>query len=446
MKFKINKKYYIEVFGCQMAEHDAEILAGQLENMSYKETLEKDKADVILVVTCCVRQSAENKIWSMLGTLRKIKEKNPSTIICVSGCLPQRKGAAEHIKNRFLHIDLAIGTHNIHRFSELLREVEEKKIRLIEIFENDVETALHESLPVKRAHDVRAWVTIMYGCDNFCSYCIVPYVRGRERSREPEEIVKEVKELAAKGYKDITLLGQNVNSYGKGLSKRVDFSDLLEMLNEIQGIKRIRFTSSHPRDFTDKLVKAIASCDKVCEHIHLPFQAGSDVVLKKMNRGYTKDEYLELIDKIKKAIKGVSITTDIMVGFPQETEEDFEHTLDVVRRVRFDAAFMFVYNTRIGTPAAKMRDQVPENIKRDRIQRLISLQNEISLLKNRELKGKTVEVLVESEAKEREGWLCSRTRTNKLVFFKGEKSLIGELPHVRIEKGYMTHLEGVVLE
>ena len=426
-----------------MAEHDAEILAGQLESAGYSETHQKDKADVILVVTCCVRQSAENKVWSMLGILRKIKDKNPEVIICVSGCLPQRKGAVENIKSKFFHIDLVIGTHNTHRFLELLKEVEGKKARFIEVLEEGVDTVLHENLPVKRAHDIKAWVNIMYGCDNFCSYCIVPYVRGRERSREPEEIVREVRDLAKRGYKDITLLGQNVNSYGKGLSKNVDFADLLKMLNEIQGIERIRFTSSHPRDFTDKLIETIACCQKVCEHVHLPFQAGSSRILKRMNRSYTKEDYLKLADKIKERVDGASITTDIMVGFPGETEEDFNHTIDVVKYVKFDSAFMFIYNTRIGTPAATMSDQVSAEIKKERITKLITLQNEISLLKNRGLEGSTVEVLVESSAKNRKGWLCGRTCTNKLVFFKGE-NLIGDLVHVRIEKGCMTHLEGTI--
>ena len=302
--------------------------------------------------------------------------------------------------------------------------------------------SITEGLPIKRKAGVSAWVTIMYGCNNYCTYCIVPYVRGRERSRRPEEIIAEVKALAQNGFKEITLLGQNVNSYGKDLEERLDFAELLKRLEEIERIERIRYMTSHPRDFNDQLIETIASSSKVCEHFHLPVQAGSNKILKKMNRGYTREDYLNLVAKIKTVLPRSTITTDIMVGFPGETDDDFEQTLDLVRQVRFDSAYTFIYNTRQGTPASKMAEQVPEENKRQRIQTLIRLQNGISLEKNREYVGSTEEILVEGKKVKDELYLCGRNRGGKMVFFPGEESLIGQIVPVKIEKAHLTHLVG----
>ena len=444
MGHQIIGNYYIHVFGCQMAEHDAEMLAGQLEEIGYRHTTEQTEADIILLVTCCVRETAENKVWGLLGRLRKLKQQKPGLITGVSGCLPQQAGMGENIKQRFPHVDLIFGTHNVHELPRMINQLQQCRQTVLEIWSGA--DALPEGVAVRRTPGIKAWVTVMYGCDNFCTYCIVPYVRGRERSRKPENIVLEIEELVSQGYKDITLLGQNVNSYGKEFDPFFDFADLLQRLNQITGLERLRYTTSHPRDFTDKLIDVVATSDKVCENFHLPVQAGSNHVLKKMNRGYTREQYLGLIEKIKNKFPGASITTDIMVGFPGETGEDFKDTLDIVRRVRFDSAFTFVYNTRQGTPAAKMTEQVPDEIKTERIQQLITLQNEISLAKNRDLEGSVVEVLVEGSTKNNADRLSGRTRTNKLVFFTSDLDLAGQTVPVRINSGHMTYLDGELLE
>lgn len=423
-----------------MSEHDSEILAGQLEELGYQPTEDQSKADIIMLVTCCVRETAENKVWGLLGRLRSLKQENPNLIIGVCGCLPQQKDMGNNIKRRFPHVDLIIGTHNIHELPRYITQLQETRETVLEVWSDS--DAVVEEVPIKRAHGIKAWVTIMHGCNNFCTYCIVPYVRGREKSRRPENIVKEVKQLAEAGYKEVTLLGQNVNSYGKYLEPPVDFADLLVMLNDIPGLERIRFTSSHPRDFSDKLINVIAKYDKVCEHIHLPIQAGSSRILQKMNRGYTREQYLDLVKKIREKIPNCSITTDIMVGFPGETDEDFADTLDIVEKVKFDGAFTFVYNKRRGTPAAEMEEQVPEEIKTKRIEELISLQNKISIQKNRELEGKVEEVLVEGSSKKNSSRLGGRTRTNKLVIFNGSNELIGKIIPIKITAGLLTHLDG----
>lgn len=439
-----NGKYHLVVFGCQMSEHDSEVLAGQLEEMGYIGTEEQSEADIILLVTCCVRETAENKVWGLLGRLKKLKQNNPNLIIGVCGCLPQQKDMGQNIKKRFPYVDLIFGTHNIHELPRLIAELRQTQETVLEIW-SDAD-AVVEGVPVRRAPGLKAWVTIMYGCNNFCTYCIVPYVRGRERSRSPKDIEQEVKELISQGYKDITLLGQNVNSYGKELNPRFDFAELLLRLNKLDGLERLRYTTSHPRDFTDKLVEVIASCDKVCEHFHLPVQAGSNSILKKMNRGYTREQYLDLIAKIKNKIPNASITTDIMVGFPGETDADFADTLDIVRQVQYDSSFTFVYNVRQGTPAAKMPDQIPDEVKSERIQKLIALQNEISLQKNKQLVGSIEEVLVEGPTKSDTDKLGGRTRTNKLVVFKGSSELVGKIVDVRITEGHLTHLVGEYYE
>jgi tRNA-2-methylthio-N6-dimethylallyladenosine synthase len=443
-KLNGNGKYQVIVFGCQMSEHDSEVLAGQLEDMGYQKTEEQSEANIILLVTCCVRETAENKVWGLLGRLRKLKQNKPNLIIGVCGCLPQQKDMGTSIKKRFPHVDLIFGTHNVHELPRFINQLQESQETVLEVW-SDAD-AVVENIPVSRAPGLKAWVTIMYGCNNFCTYCIVPYVRGRERSREPENIVAEIEELVAQGYKDITLLGQNVNSYGKEFEPTFDFADLLKRLNEIEGLERLRYTTSHPRDFTEKLIDVIAASDKVCENFHLPIQAGSNEVLKKMHRGYTRETYLDLISKIRNKVPNASITTDIMVGFPGETEEDFADTLDIVRRVRYDSAFTFVYNVRTGTPAAKMPDQIPDEVKTRRIQELIGLQNKISLENNINMVGKIEEVLIEGPTKNNPNRYAGRTRTNKLVIIDGESvDMVGNFVTVKIIAGHQTHLDGEIV-
>jgi tRNA-2-methylthio-N6-dimethylallyladenosine synthase len=437
-------KYLVITFGCQMNEHDSEVMAGILEEMGYRQAESREEADVILVNTCCVRETAENKVYGLLGELRKLKMDRPDLLIGVGGCMTQQKDVARKIRERFGHVDLIFGTHNLHRLKELLFQAKESRQKVIELLDHS--GPVPEGLPIKRASGVKAWVVITHGCNNFCTYCIVPYVRGRERSRPPEEILAEIRGLAARGYKEVTLLGQNVNAYGRDLQQGVDFAWLLEKINEIEGIARIRFTTSHPRDFTDRLIAVIAAGEKICEHIHLPVQAGSNRVLRMMNRGYTREDYLRLVEKIRQSIPGVALTTDIMVGFPGETDEDFALTLDLVERVRYDSAFMFIYNVRPGTPAADFPDQVEDQIKRERIKALVARQNQITKEINASEKGKTYQVLVDGVSKTNPQVLGGRTRTNKLVVFPGPLTMVGKFVDVEIAKGGLTHLEGKVAE
>ncbi|MCL6639443.1 MAG: tRNA (N6-isopentenyl adenosine(37)-C2)-methylthiotransferase MiaB [Firmicutes bacterium] len=434
------KKYCTLTFGCQMNEHDSEVLAGLLEREGYRPENRMEKADLIVVNTCCVRETAENKVYGLLGRLRRLKVENPGLVIAVCGCMPQQEGMALRLKNRFPHLDIILGTHNLSRFPDLLRQAMESRGPVVEILPGT--GGIAEDLPVKRSAGVRAWVTIMYGCNNFCTYCIVPYVRGRERSRRPGDVAAEVRGLAREGYKEVVLLGQNVNSYGKDLEQAFDFAGLLEILEEVEGIDRIRFMTSHPRDFSDRLIETIAASQKVCEHIHLPVQAGSNKILRKMNRGYTREQYLELVGKIRAAIPRAALTTDIMVGFPGEEDEDFNDTLDLVERARFDSAYTFVYNRRSGTPAADMANQVPEQAKKERIAVLIKRQNAISLERNREEEGRVEEVLVEGEVGGSEGVLGGRNRGNKMVVFPGGRERIGTICRVKILRSRLAHLEG----
>lgn len=429
-KMDKEKLYFIETWGCQMNEEDSEKLAGMLENMGYVRSNIRNEADIIIFNTCCVRENAELKVYGNLGELKALKRKNPDLIIAVSGCMMQQKGIPELIKRKYPHVDLIFGTHNIHRLPELVHNSMQSKSTLIEVW--DAEGDIIEGLPIEREGDIKAFVTIMYGCNNFCTYCIVPYTRGRERSREPESIINEIKELSSKGYKEITLLGQNVNSYGKDL-KNMSFAELLRRVNEVDGIERIRFMTSHPKDLTDDVILAIKECKKVCEGIHLPVQSGSTEILKKMNRKYTKEDYLGLVKRIKSQVQGAALTTDIIVGFPGETEEDFEETLDLVSKVEYDSAFTFIYSVRKGTPAERYETQVPEDVKHERFNRLVELLNSISEKINRDYKDKTVEILVEGYSKNDESRLTGRTRTGKLVNFTGgDISLKGSLVKVKI--------------
>ncbi|SHJ47388.1 tRNA (N6-isopentenyl adenosine(37)-C2)-methylthiotransferase MiaB [Paramaledivibacter caminithermalis] len=438
------KKYLIKTYGCQMNEHDSEKLAGMLVDMDYIECEDKDDADLIIFNTCCVRENAELKVYGNLGQLKHLKRRNPDMIIAICGCMMQQAHVVEEIKKKYPFVDLIFGTHNLHNFPVLLSNCKQADNMLVEVWDREGEIV--EGLPSIRKYGLKAFVNIMYGCNNFCTYCIVPYTRGRERSREPKDIIDEVKDLVEKGTKEITLLGQNVNSYGKTLEEKMDFADLLYKVNEVEGLERIRFMTSHPKDISKKLIEAIRDCDKVCEHIHLPVQAGGNNVLKTMNRKYTKEQYLKLIEDIRKVIPGISITTDIIVGFPGETDEDFEHTLDLVKRVKYDNAFTFIYSIRKGTPAAEMENQVPDNVKHDRFNRLLEVLHPGIKERNFELKDKIVEVLVEGESKNDENILMGRTRTNKVVNFSGPKDLIGRLCYVKITEPKNFSLYGELVE
>lgn len=434
------KSYIIKTFGCQMNEHDSEVLAGLLEALGFTPTDKIDSAGIILLNTCCVRETAENKVFSMLGRLRRLKVENPDLIIGVCGCLPQQENMAARIRQLFPHVDLVFGTYNVHQLPDLIARVEESRKTVLEVWAGS--PVIKEDLPAKRKTGIRAWLTIMYGCNNFCTYCIVPYVRGRERSRRPEDIVSEAVDLAGRGYKEIVLLGQNVNSYGKDSGSGLDFADLLERLEDVSGIERIRYMTSHPRDFNDKLIKVIAGSEKVCEHFHLPVQAGSNRILKRMGRGYTREEYLNLIAKIRDLIPRATVTTDIMVGFPGEDEDDFNDTMDLVQQARFDSAYTFIYNTRPGTPAAGMEGQVPAEVKKERIQALIRLQNKISLERSIEDIGRTQEILVEGESKKGAGLHYGRNRGNKMVLFPCDKDLTSKIIPVKITTAQIAHLAG----
>ncbi|MFR4581527.1 tRNA (N6-isopentenyl adenosine(37)-C2)-methylthiotransferase MiaB [Clostridium cadaveris] len=438
----LNKKesFFISTFGCQMNEEDSEKMSGMLKSMGYEKAENKEEASIIIFNTCCVRENAELKVFGNLGALKGLKKKRPDLIIGICGCMMQQKGMAEEIMEKFPFVDMIFGTHNAYKFPEYLNRVKQEGKAVCEIYNE--ETEIVEGLPLDRESSIKAFVTIMYGCNNFCTYCIVPYVRGRERSRKPEDIENEIKDLVANGYKEITLLGQNVNSYGKGLDEEIDFAKLLRRINEIDGLERIRFMTSHPKDLSDDVIYAIRDCEKICEQIHLPVQSGSDDILNKMNRHYDRERYLSIIEKIKKEIPGVAITTDIIVGFPGESEEDFEETLDMIKEVEYDSAFTFIYSRRKYTPADMMLNQVDDSVKHERFNRLVEVVNEICAKKNLEYEGKCVEVLVEGPSKNDDNKLMGRTRTGKLVNFTGSKDSIGKLVNVKITKASSFSLKG----
>jgi len=434
--FNKSRKYHILTYGCQMNVRDSEIIGGLLEENGYIETDNLEKADIIVFNTCSVRHSAENKVYGKLGEVNLLKKKNPAMKIAFGGCMSQMPEVRKRLKKQ--GVDVVFGTHNIHQLPLLLEEARKKNSPVINVWEKEGEIV--ETLPSRRKNGLSAFVNIMYGCNNFCSYCIVPYTRGRERSRRPSDIITEIKEVAVNGYKEVTLLGQNVNSYGKGLDEKVDFSDLLMMVSSIDGIERIRFTTSHPKDVSDKLIETIAENKKICEHIHVAVQAGSNRILERMNRKYTREHYLELAAKIRENIPGVAITTDIIVGFPGETEDDFLQTIDIVEKVRFDAAFTFMYSVRSGTRAAQFQDQIPLEVKKDRLLRLNAIQYKIAAEKNKSLEDTEQEVLVEGPSKTDK--LMSRTRTNRIVIFSGPKTLIGKLINVKITEAKTFSLFG----
>jgi tRNA-2-methylthio-N6-dimethylallyladenosine synthase len=439
----MSRKYFITTFGCQMNVHDSEVLAGILESLGYEAAATVEAADLILLNTCCVRENAENRTFGHLGNLKTLKEQKPGLIIGICGCMAQQPTVVEKIRSSFPFVDLVFGTHNSHRLPELLQQLAISNSRVIEVW--DSEGAIYEGLPVKREEQFRAWVTIMYGCNNFCSYCIVPYVRGRERSRRPEVILAEIRELAAAGVKEVTLLGQNVNSYGRDLPDGWDFARLLR---EIAGtrLERIRFQTSHPKDLSEALITVMAAERKISRHLHLPFQAGSSRILKLMNRFYTKEAYLDLAARIQQRVPGIALTTDIIVGFPEETEADFDDTMAVVSQVRFDGAFTFIYSPRVGTPAAALTDQVPEEVAKGRLLKLIELQNQISFEKNQALIGTLQEVLIEGVSEKNAVIWSGRTMQNKLVHFKPSFRIKpGDLAIVRITAARTFTLEGELL-
>lgn len=428
-------------YGCQMNENDSERLAGQLKNIGYEKQDDLSLADLIIVNTCCVRESAENKIYGKIGDLKRLKTANPNLIIGITGCMAQKDGDA--ILKKASHVDFVMGTNKIHEISNIIAEVEQSHGRVVNVIQGDQE--MPGNLPTIRNGSISTWIPIMYGCNNFCTYCIVPYVRGRERSRDLEDILKEVRDVASQGFKEITLLGQNVNSYGKD-SASADFADLLTAVDKIEGIERIRYMTSHPRDLNDKVIDAIKNSRHICEQFHLPVQYGNDTILKSMNRGYTTDDYRNLVGKIRAAVPHASITTDLIVGFPGETEETFQDTLNFLKEIRYDAAYTFLYSKRSGTPAAEMQNQVSTELKKKRLQQLMDVQNQISLEINQQLEGRVLEVMVEGSSKTDENVLSGRTRTNKIVLWdKVGHEAVGQLVQIKITHPQTWVLKGELI-
>ncbi|MDO6655686.1 tRNA (N6-isopentenyl adenosine(37)-C2)-methylthiotransferase MiaB [Anaerobacillus sp. 1_MG-2023] len=439
-----DKKFLIRTYGCQMNEHDTEVMAGIFEEMGFEATTEVTEADVVLLNTCAIRENAENKVFGELGHLKPLKMENPDLIIGVCGCMSQEESVVNRIMQKHQFVDLIFGTHNIHRLPELMEQAVFGKEMVMEVWSKEGD--IIENLPRTRKGEIKAWVNIMYGCDKFCTYCIVPYTRGKERSRRPEDIIQEVRHLAAKGYKEVTLLGQNVNAYGKDLEDiEYGLGDLMNEIHKID-IPRVRFTTSHPRDFDDRLVEVLGQGGNLVDHIHLPVQSGSNEVLKLMNRRYTRETYLELVSKIKKVMPNATFTTDIIVGFPNETDEQFEETMELVKEVEYDSAYTFIYSQRDGTPAAKMKDNVPMEVKKERLQRLNALVNEMAAKNNAVFEGQIVEVLVEGESKKNADVLSGYTSKNKVVNFRGPKSLVGQIVQVKITKAKTWSLDGEYIE
>ena len=433
-----------QTYGCQQNENDTERIRGVLRAAGFSFGTREQTADVVIYNTCAVRENAEQKVLGRLGILKHMKESRPHMLIGLCGCMVQQPHITEKLKKTYPHVDLIFGTHALYKLPELLYQAWQEKTKVVDITDSDGKIA--EDMPILRDETQKAWVSVMYGCNNFCSYCIVPYVRGRERSRTPEAILSEVRELAAQGCTEISLLGQNVNSYGKDLDAGVDFADLLRMVNAVEGVGRIRFMTSHPKDFGDRLIDAMAECEKVCPQLHLPFQAGSDKVLADMNRKYTKAEYLEKIRKVKARIPGIALSTDVIVGFPTETAADFEETLDVIRKCRFDSIFSFIYSKREGTPAAKMEFSLPEEEIHQNFDRLLAVQNEISLEKNQACVGKTFRVLVDGPSKTDPNTLSGRTDTGKIVNFCGSPELAGAYAEVEITQAHTWSLNGKLIQ
>lgn len=437
----MSRTFHITTFGCQMNEHDSEVIDGLLTERGFSSVKERKDASIVIINTCSVRDNADKRFFGTLGQLKKRKESDPSFIVCVCGCMMQQQRVVDTIKAKYPWVDVIFGTNSIHHIPELIEKVAIEKEKVVDIIENTEEIA--EGLPAKRLFDHKALVNIMFGCNNFCTYCIVPYTRGREKSRAPEAIVAEVKGLVADGVKEIMLLGQNVNSYdGNGTS----FAELLKMLNDVDGLERIRFMTSNPKDLSDELIEAFAVCDKLCRNLHLPIQSGSNRVLKRMNRKYTREDYLKLIEKLRKTVPDITLSTDIIVGFPGETNEDFEETLSIVKEVEYDSAFTFIYSIRKGTPAEKFEDQIEESEKHRRFDLLVNAVNEISEKKNKAYQDRVEKVLVDGVSKNDKSTLTGRTDGFKLVNFAGKKELIGSLVDVKITDAKTFSLFGEVIE
>lgn len=423
--------FYVETFGCQMNARDSEKLRGILEEIGFKRG-ETEEADIVLYNTCTVRENANVRVYGRLGNLKSIKKKNPDMVIALCGCMMQEEHVVKKIAESYKHVNLIFGTYNIYKLAELLYNAITSDKTVIDILKQTENIV--EELPVDRTYSFKSGVNIMYGCNNFCTYCIVPYVRGREKSREPEDIIQEITKLAGEGVKEVMLLGQNVNSYGKGLKPEVDFASLLHRVCRIDGIERVRFMTSHPKDLSDDLIDAMATEPKICSHLHLPVQSGSSRLLKKMNRSYDKEKYLKLVEKIREKMPDISLTTDIIVGFPGETEEDFLETLDVVDKVEYDSAFTFIYSKRSGTPAADMPDQVPEDVVKERFDRLLSLVQEKARKKCARFEGKTMPVLVECVNGQDAKLVTGRLANNLTVHFPGDPRLIGQIVDVKLKE------------
>ena len=439
-----NKKYCVVTYGCQMNLHESEKISGILSGMGMSAVNEPENADVVVFNTCCIRDTAERRALGNIGKMKELKKKNKNLLIVVTGCMTQQNGFAENMKERYQYVDVILGTHNISDLENQIRIRLEKKKRVAAVLDTDGYID-DETTPVTRTSFPNAWVNINYGCNNFCTYCIVPHVRGRERSRDMKSIISECEKLINDGYKEITLLGQNVNSYGNDVpDENVNFANLLREVAKIDGKFRIRFMTSHPKDLTEDVVKAIRDNDKICNNIHLPIQAGSNSVLKNMNRRYTREHYLGLIDMIRRYLPDCGITTDIMVGFPYETEEDFLDTMDIVEKVRFSTAFTFIYSVRKGTKAAEM-PQIPYEIKQNRIKRLIARQNEITEEISKDYVGNVYEILVEGMQEKKNGYVVGRTESGRLVSAKGDESMIGEFKNVKITAVKNAQLLGEIL-
>ena len=437
------KKYYIYTYGCQGNEADSEVMAGILEGIGYVEAIDPLDADLVLLNTCAIRENAEQRIWGVLGQLKGRKRDNPDLLVGICGCMPQEESAANKIINSY-DVDIVFGTHNRDHLPELIYDAYMTKAKVVEVLSN--EGNILEDAPKHRKSKHKAWVSIMYGCDEFCTYCIVPYTRGRERSRSKDDIIKEVEELVQEGYKEVTLLGQNVNAYGKDLGLDYTFGDLLYDLDKT-GIERIRYTTSHPRDLDLKTMEAMRDCRSVMPHLHLPVQSGDNDILKIMNRKYTHEIYMEKVNKLKELVPGISITTDIIVGFPNETEEQFLHTLDLCHEAGFEGAFTFIYSKREGTPAARMTDHTPDEEKKERLDRLIAVTNEGYLKGHERFVGQVVKVLVDGESKNGDGMMCGYSEHNKRTHFKSnDLSLIGKIVNVKVTEAKTWFMIGELCE
>ncbi len=437
--FGEGKKFYVRTYGCQMNEHDSEKIKGMLESVGYSLAEDINDADIVILNTCAIRENAHDKVFGFLGVLKHMKQSKPNLLIGLCGCMAQEEVVVNDILNKYKYVDFVCGTHNLDNMLSIIKNKIDTDKRQIEVlsYEGDVV----EGVPVVRDSKYSAWIDIIYGCDKFCTYCIVPYTRGTQRSRKHEDIVSEVEQLVKDGYKEVTLLGQNVNAYGKDLYDNYNLADLLKDVSDT-GIERVRFVTSHPWDFTDSMVDIIASRDNIMPYIHLPLQSGSNKILKLMNRKYTSEEYLKLYNSIRDKVKDSSVTTDIIVGFPGETEEDFEETLKIVNECKFDGAFTFAYSPRENTPAALMKDAIPESVKMDRLHRLNEVVNKYSNLRNQELLGKTVKCLVIGESEKDKNKVCGYTENMKLVNIEGPKSLIGSIVSVKITDTKSFSLDG----